>query len=218
MQRIIPIVEGDGDREAVPLLIRKILMAGEYWGWDVGRPKQARNLTLLQQKLDSFLGYALKEPDCGGILILLDLDDGCPAVMAQKLANQTQQLALPKPVTIALAHREYESWFLASAPALSGHYDLPPDLQVPAHVEQVRGAKEWLTRQMPKNTVYKETVHQAKLTTRLDLALASHHSRSFRRLVHAIEQLVTAADGGERGYVTPKGRGGSAKETTTEGE
>lgn len=190
--------------EAVPLLLRMILQHHQWFDWSVAPPKKARGLSALKRKLGSFIRYAEKERDCSGILILLDLDDGCPKHEARDLAEQARQLRSSSPIAVAFAHREYEAWFLASLATIAGSYGLPPDLVYNGDVEGRRGVKEWLTRQMPRGQSYKETIHQAKFTSRIDLDHARRRSRSFRRLCHAVEQLVQAADiHRARGYVTP---------------
>ena len=204
MPCIVPIVEGDGDVEAVPLLLRRILQHHQWFDWSVAHPKRARSLSTLKQKLESFIRYAEKERDCSGILILFDLDDGCPKDEADDLVQLARQLGSASPIAVAFAHREYEAWFLASLDTIAGSYGLPPGLVYDGDVERRRDVKGWLTRQMPPGQSYKETIHQAKFTNRIDLDHASCRSRSFRRLRHAVEQLVQAADiHHARGYVTP---------------
>ncbi len=203
MPKIVPITEGQGDVEAVPLLLRKILQHNKWWEWEVAHPKRAGSLSALKRKLDRFLGYAQREEDCGGILILLDLDECCPWDEARDLAQQIRQLNPSCPVAVVLAHREYEAWFLASLSTIAGHYGLPSGLTFPGDVEQERGVKEWLTAQMPPGKAYKETVHQVEFTTRIDLKLAHRNSRSFRRLCHAVGELVQLAGASHRGQVTP---------------
>ncbi|HBY98422.1 MAG: hypothetical protein M5U01_05525 [Ardenticatenaceae bacterium] len=109
MPRIIPIVESDGDMEAVPLLIRRTLHQNELWHREVGTPKKARNMAVFGQRAADFLRYARREKDCAAILVVLDLDDGCPAHVARQLADQVRGLHTDVPVAIVLAHREYES-------------------------------------------------------------------------------------------------------------
>lgn len=203
MPAIIPIVEGDGDVEAVPRLVERLLQDYQCWDWSVGHPKRAGSIVAFSQNLSRFLNYAQSEKDCGAILVLLDLDDGCPLIEARKLAEQIRSLHLLHPVGVVLARREYEAWFLASLPTVRGKYDLPPDLVYVGDVEERRGAKEWLTKQMPTGKAYKETIHQAKLTHRINLDLARQHSRSFRRLYHAIEELTRVENREQRGLVTP---------------
>jgi hypothetical protein len=203
MPVLVPIVEGPGDMAAVPLLVRRALQARERWDWTVGHAKKAGGVNTFRNKAEAFLRYAAQEPDCGGILVLLDLDDGCACDEARALAEQARSFLLPVPVTIVLACREYEAWFLASLPTLAGNDGLPADLTYPGPVENPRDVKGWLTAQMPRGRAYKETTHQEKFTARLDFGLAQERSRSFQRLCHAIDQLFEASGEQRRGVVTP---------------
>ncbi len=157
----------------------------------------------LRSRLRDFLRYAQLEPRIGATIVLLDLDDGCAYREAQSLAENIRKFNLPHPVAVVFACREYEAWFLASINTIAGRYDLPEGLTYEGNVEARRGAKEWLTEQMPAGKTYKETIHQVSMTAHIDLDLARQNSRSFRRLCHAIEELVQAADGGIQGLVTP---------------
>ncbi|MDX2139335.1 MAG: hypothetical protein SF123_14720 [Chloroflexota bacterium] len=60
--------------------------------------------------------------------------------------------------------------------------------------EQECSAKGWLSRQMPVGRTYKETQDQEKMTALIDLTATTKASRSFRRLCHAVEQLLIAVD------------------------
>ena len=111
MPRLVPIVEGYGDLEAVPLLLRRILLDRHWSHWSVAAPKRAGSLAALKKNLGQFIQYAQLEKDCGGILVLLDLDDGCPKKEAYTLAAQVHQLHPRYPVAVVLVHREYETWF-----------------------------------------------------------------------------------------------------------
>jgi Domain of unknown function (DUF4276) len=203
MPKIVPIVEGPGDIEAVPELLRRILYDIYHaYDWQIAHPLRANNLTALRQRVDSFMGYAHGIPDCGAILVLLDLDDGCPKDEALSLAHVIRNgYHYSHPVAVVLAHCEYEAWFLASLDTIAGNCDLPKELSYPQPVENRRGVKEWLTEQMPPGIAYSETHHQVRMTQFIDLALAQSHSRSFQRLCHAVSELIypITADG----LVTP---------------
>lgn len=80
---------------------------------------------------------------------------------------------------------------------------MPQNLVYEGDYEGKRDAKGWLKQQMPDGKGYNPTTHQKQFTSLIDLELAYENSRSFRRLYHAIEQLLQAADKGERGYVSP---------------
>ncbi|HHC24661.1 MAG TPA: DUF4276 family protein [Desulfobacterales bacterium] len=196
MPCIIPIVEGQGERDAVPLLLRRILHQHQLWHWSAARPIAAGNLNKLKKKLGQFVTYAQKKKDCGGILILLDLDDGCPAEEAADLAEQVRSLYLRSPVAIVFAHREYEAWFLASMEVIARNNAdrFPANLKYEGDVEGRRGVKEWLTHQMPPGQKYKPAVDQAGFTNLIDIDLARQRSRSFRRLYHAVQKLVQMSD------------------------
>jgi hypothetical protein len=162
---------------------------------------------------------AAQEREQGATLILLDLDDGCPKEEAQELAAIIRAAGSKLPVAIVFAHREFETWILAgmeelaprSSRSCSGdgepreHVEqrrrkLPggrrdPATQRPAQgsiaaLESIRDAKGRVSRLIGEEGPYKETVHQAKLTARIDLAAAEERSRSFRRLLGAVEFLI----------------------------
>jgi hypothetical protein len=203
MPCLVPIVEGDGDVQAVPVLLRRFVNHYQWWHWSIGRPIKTGSLAKLKQTLPSYLRLALKQQDCGAILILLDLDDGCPATEAHALAANVRIVNSLVPVAIVFAHREYETWFLASIETIVGHRDVPSVLTYPGPVEAPRGAKERLREYLPPGRGYKETTDQAKFTHLIDLNLARERSRSFRRLDAALRELIQFAEHEEIGQVSP---------------
>lgn len=190
---ILPIVEGHGEVEAVPLLIRRVLHEiCQRYEWEVEKPVRAGGLYSFQKRLNQYLQYAL-QGEYDAVLVLLDLEDGCPREVACHLAKQVHALSPRKPVAIVLAHREYEGWFLADVESLAGEFDLPKDLRYEGDPEGIRDAKGWLSSHMPSGKVYKETFHQAKMTSRLNLERVQQRSRSFRRLINAVWQLIESS-------------------------
>ena len=203
MPKIVPIVEGPGDIEAVPELIRRILYDIYHaYDWQIAHPLKTNNLTTFRQRVNDFMMYARGIPDCGAVLVLLDLDDGCPKDEALSLAQEIRNgYYFSHPVGVVLAHCEYEAWFLASLDTIAGNCDLPKDLSYSEPAENRRGVKEWLTEQMPPGIAYRETYHQVRMTQFIDLSLAQSRSRSFQRLCHAISQLIYTDT--TSGLVTP---------------
>lgn len=190
MTTLVCIVEGEGEVQSMRSLIHKIV------GWenyiDIPQPKNAhgRNNLVKDGGIEKFLKLARFEPVCDGVLVLIDADDGCAANIAKGLAARAARLGLPFPVAVVCAKCEYEAWFLASLEKIRGHYDIPGDAEFDGNVEEIEGAKGWLTRQMPKETIYKETYHQVRMTELLEPDLVRERSRSFRRLEHAIQELI----------------------------
>ena len=203
MPKIIPIIEGQGEIEAVPTLLYKILHDLQQWQWQIGKPFRANSLGRLKKYLTSLLRKASNRKDCGAILILLDLDDGCAVDTAKQLVDEVRKLKLAQPVAIVFAVREYEAWFLASLPTIIGHYSLPSDLIYEGDIESKRDVKGWFAQRMGPSKRYNPTTHQKLFTSLIDIELAYENSRSFRRLYHAIEQLLEAAEKRQRGYVSP---------------
>jgi Domain of unknown function (DUF4276) len=94
-------------------------------------------------------------------------------------------------VSVVLAKREFEAWFLASAQSLAGNFGFLADMEAPADPEGVRGAKGWLSRHRPRGHPYKETVDQAVLTSAFDIGRARKHSPSFDKFCREIEALLS---------------------------
>ena len=95
-----------------------------------------------------------------------------------------------RPVEIVCAHWSYESWFLASLETIKGQRGISEAAALSLDAEDIQNPKQWLTNQMPDGQAYKETLHQASLSSFIDIEITYHNSRSFRRLCHALELLL----------------------------
>jgi hypothetical protein len=201
------IVEGSGEKEAAPLLIRRFLH-DHYQLFDcvIGETYNARGrYNLLKQGgLESFLNLARGAPNCAGAIVLLDVERehrDCPPSLAYSLAQRTKKLNLRFPVVIVCAACEYESWFLLNLHTIAPKF-LTPNVKYEGDSERECGSKGWLTRNMPEGSAYNETAHQPRMTALIDIQHTLQQSRSFRRLGHALQQLLAAIDTGEN-IITP---------------
>jgi len=191
---IQPIVEGQGDEAAVPLLLRRLRDEAQAWGLEVGRPHRRRRTQLVKKdSLQSAVRVAALREDCAGILILFDADDDCPAELAPTLEQWAREAAGEIPCAVVMANREYEAWFLASIEALRGRAGIPPEAASHPNPEAPRDAKGELERRMAGGASYSATVDQAPLTAHLDLQIAYQRCRSFRKLVSAFGALAATA-------------------------
>ena len=199
MPTIVPVVGGDGDVAALPGLLARILLENN------NRPDvlvaqgksgvvKANGRPNLVNKLDKFLQHAQNKPDCDAILVLLDADNDCPVDLGQQLSQRSEQIGTKCPVRIVCARRSYESWFLASLDTVKGKSVIPDTAALSGDAEAVPNPKQWITALLPQGQAYKETTHQAAISSFIDLDLAHKNSRSFRRLCHALEQLLDAID------------------------
>ena len=126
----------------------------------------------------------------GGILVIIDSDDDCPAELGPQLLDRARKARSDLPIGVVLAKREFEGWFLASAESLRGKRGLPDDLTPPADPESVRGAKGWIARQMIGGGTYSETLDQPALTAVFDLDQAAGRSGSFDKCLREITGLI----------------------------
>lgn len=191
---IQPIVEGQGEEAAVPLLLRRLRDEAQAWGLEVGRPHRRRRTQLVKKdSLQSAVRVAALRENCAAILVLFDADDDCPKELAPTLEGWAREAAGGKPCAVVMANREYEAWFLASIEALRGKAAILPDAISYPNPEAPRDAKGALERFMARGASYSPTVDQAALTAHLDLASAYQRCRSFRKLVNAFGELAIAA-------------------------
>jgi hypothetical protein len=191
---IQPIVEGQGDEAAVPVLLRRLRDVAQAWGLEVGKPHRRRRTQLVKKDpLQTAVQVAARQPDCAGILIIFDADDDCPKELAPTLEQWALEAAGGRACAVVIANREYEAWFLASIEALRGKATILADAVSHRDPEAPRDAKGELERRMPAGSSYSPTVDQAPLTAHLDLGSAYRSCRSFRKLVGAFGLLATAA-------------------------
>lgn len=182
---IASIVEGDGEVSAMPVLLRRL--AAE---WD---PSTLVNpLPPIRVRRDKFLNKddefrsklllaAAKGGEDGWILIVLDADDDCPASLGAHIRQKAQQYVPHRRLSVVLANREFESWFIAAAQSLNGTrgFSVAPGEQVQAEIP--RNAKGWVRERMASGT-YSEILDQPAFTAKIDLQQAFNNSRSFRKL------------------------------------
>jgi hypothetical protein len=182
---IISIVEGHGEVEALPLLLRRLVLEIRPQHWiDAPYPiRVPRDKLLKEGQLERYFQFAAAPAVQGGVLILLDAEDpdsGCPAKLGPAIHARTSAVRDDIPTLVVIANNEYEAWFLAAAESLRGQRNLRSDIEPPKDPEAIRGAKEWLQDRMEEGNNYSETVDQPALTALFDLQSA-RQSPSFRR-------------------------------------
>jgi hypothetical protein len=126
----------------------------------------------------------------GGILVLIDADEDCPAKLGPDLLDRCVRARSDVQAAVVLAKREFEAWFLASAESFRGQYGLPGNLNAPDDPEGVQGAKGWISGRMPRGSPYSPTRHQAAFCHRLDTARARERSASFDKLYRDVARLI----------------------------
>lgn len=183
------IVEGHGEVHSLPILLRRIVLAmsSQIQPSILSPFRIPRGQLIKEEGLHRAVEFmAGKVGDEGRILILLDADDDLPCVLGPRLLALAKGFRSDRDISVVIATREYEAWFLAAAESLRGQRALPMDLSPPAHPEGIRDAKGWLDERMPGG--YSEALDQPALTAMFDLALA-RRSDSFDKLFREVGRL-----------------------------
>jgi Domain of unknown function (DUF4276) len=183
--KVASIVEGDGEVAALPVLLRRLAAwRSPQIQVEVLPPIRVRRDRFLNRDDEFRRHLHLAAAKCGGdgwILVLLDADDDCPAQSAVQIVARAQAVAPHRKVSVVLANREYEAWFIAAARSLVGHRGFSLDLGEAAEPESPRDAKGWVRARMAGGT-YGETTDQPAFSAVIELGLAYERSRSFRKL------------------------------------
>ena len=188
-----PIVEGQGDEAAVPVLLRRLAEKAAAWDLQIARPHRRRRTQLVRKDtLQAAVRTARLTQGCGAILVVFDADDDCPAELAPQLSKWAREAAGATPCALVMANREYEAWLLAGIRSLRGVAGIRSDAGQPLDPETPRDAKGKLEDHMGAGANYMPTADQARMTAAFDLASAFQLSRSFRKLVVAFGEMLTA--------------------------
>lgn len=173
------VVEGAGDRNAVPVVLRRHLLASGEYRDILGKPVPAhgRDKALAEGGLEGYVATAGLRPGCVGVLVVLDGEGDCVGELGPALHSRIADL-IGKPVRVALADRDFESWIFASAETL--------DLDLAFH-ENSNAQAEIKSALRPAK--YVKPTWQPRLAHRMDLTLAGQRSPSLARAIARFDEL-----------------------------
>ncbi len=213
MLKIVPIVEGRGEVEAIRPLIDRIWnvhLQGDAMQvlQPVRRPRHkilkrvgaTLSAAINKSELEKAVRYAADKlrHACGPddrslILLLLDADEDCPAEAAPRLIQAAAPFVSLGQFACVLPNPNYETWLVASADSLKGVIEFDPSDHRVRDPETHRVGKGWIQDRMQH---YSETVDQPRLTSRLDVALCRQRSPSFDKLVRELEKQIPRSEKG----------------------
>lgn len=190
---IASIVEGDGEVRALPKLLFRLAKQFSVLDLRVPPPMRVpRGRLVAAGGIERAVSAAAQRVvTAGGVLVLLDADDDCPAKLGPVLLTRAQSARPDVLVSVVLANPEFETWFLAAAASLAGSHGFPVGLSAPVDSERIRGAKEWLGKHRTGGRPYKPTVDQAPLVSAFDMEHARSGSPSFDKFCREARSLLS---------------------------
>lgn len=194
--RVASIVEGNGEVAALPVLLRRL----SEWKTPAAQVECVRPIRVHRDRFlsreDEFKRHALLAADkCGTdgwILILLDADDDCPITLGRRILKLAEVHVPHRKVSVVLANREYEAWFIAAAASLHDLRGFVFEVTSSIDPEVPRDAKGEVRKRMSSGT-YGETTDQPAFSALMDLQQAFDRSRSFRKLCSEWQRQTTNA-------------------------
>lgn len=207
--RLICIVEGDGERVAVPVLVNRMLKHLRRERTIVADPERilcTKNGDCITEPYDPkrqlgieyFVQRAAREKP-SGILVIVDAEDRCVKGMEAGragLGKLLHQRAVPFvgdiPLGVVVANRMFESWFLADFHSLRSRGLLPATARFPQWKtpESLGGCKGRIKEILGRS--YSETRDQPRFSEHLSLPLNPAMQRrapSFWKLFREIKKL-----------------------------
>jgi hypothetical protein len=223
MKRLVLLGEGHGELDALPVLVRRLLQekgteSSLYVDEKVIRtsPSQLVKWNKAEKKPDlsewtNRILLAARRRETGAVLAVYDGDlphfpagsstPFCAGKAAHLMAEAAVRAGAGNRFSLAVvfACAEYETWLVAGAESLAGRRlpdgrpGLPIGVGFPGGDPESHG-KRWLEEKFPG---YRPTRDQGILTELVDLkSVRARNLRSFKRLEHALEQLLEAVVSG----------------------
>ena len=195
--RVAPIVEGHGDVQAFPVLLRRMwaeLLGGEYI--EVLRPIREKREQLMkpeQSALCDMVQLAARNlldpsrgPMPGLILVLVDAEDDLACQLGPALLKRAHECRSDIDIACVVANRCYETWFAAAADSLQHELDLTNDTELPVDPENQNLRKSWVEKRILR-AKYSDRADQARLAAAMDLSQCRANSPSFDKLCRELE-------------------------------
>ena len=187
------IVEGHGETQAVPVLARRIMsLLAPGTRLEVLPPlRLPRGKMEKEPELKRAVELMARKVGPGQpVLILLDADHSLACELGPRLLAWAREARGDHPISVVVAVREFEAWFLAAASSLAGKRGWSTDATDLTDSDCIASPKAWLNDRMQRG--YTETLDQPAFADAFDLE-AARKSASFDKLLRDFKRLIVAA-------------------------
>jgi hypothetical protein len=174
------VVEGPGDKGALPILLRNYLHQKGVYADVLGKPVplKGKGSATTTNGVEGYV-LAAARPGCVGIIVLVDADKDASCQLGPELLERASGLQ-SAPVVIAVAEKDFEDWLHASIETL--------ELGVDTWDPTKRG-KSVIEAALSPDKYIKSTM-QARLTHRMDIELARSRNSSLDRMLRKLDGMV----------------------------
>lgn len=206
---IVPIVEGHGEVEAVPILLRQWFKFRRFWNFvtpDLAVRAHQGSLICAhdpdrEQGIECYVvRAAAKRPD--GILVILDADDICierrgrptHEQLGPELLRRARSAIAHVPLGVVVVNREFEAWYLAAYRRLKrrGHFHKDVRFEGGFDVERPRDCKGRVSEYIGRK--YSPTADQKILAQEIGFGpYMARYSPSFGKLLRDLERIAHEA-------------------------
>jgi hypothetical protein len=208
---IVPIVEGHGEVDAVPILLNRWFAHRNFKNFGTPRsavraPKSSIIAPLNEEReigIELYIRRAIMQiPKPDGILVLIDSDDECIArkhlpgdqQIGPELLRRAVTEASHIPIGVVLANREFEAWYLAAHRRLKARGQFVVGERFPSgfDFENPRDCKGRVEKCLGRR--YSETADQKELVKHLGFgSYMGKYCRSFNKLLRDLERIALTA-------------------------
>lgn len=188
--QIASVVEGHGEVQGLPVLIRRISQEIHGEPFVVAHTPHRIPKSKMRKSPELTRVVRLQSGrvrDTGGVVVLTDADDDDAEDLRMELQATSDSAAFSLTVVV-IAVKEYEAWFLAGIESLREHKSIRDDADYCGDPEQPRNAKLALEERMTES--YDSIRHQPAFNARLDIAAAATRSPSLTRFVNALGTII----------------------------
>ena len=195
MRQIVPIVEGHGEVNALPILVGRLLkLLGVADDVEVLDPIRGdgKNDLVKAGGLERYARLALNKAPDASVLVLIDADSDCAASLGPTLQTRLDSVPGIASGRAVVAVQEYENWVIGDATALAQDSSFSEDIATPSDPEGVTDAKGWLRQHRGRGRAYSPTLHQALVSKLIDLGIVRQRCPSFDKFWREVERLATS--------------------------
>jgi hypothetical protein len=186
LAHIALVVEGPGDKGALPIVVRHHLHSQGRYDVRAGLPVtgNGRDKITREGELERFVKLAYSEPGAFGVLVLCDSDRDPACHLGPALTDRLRSSVSHIPSRVCLAVKCFENWIVASAESIDS-------VEVPAQVADFESFPAMpMVKRWRRPGSYVKPVYQPKYAAALDHELVQTRCPSFARLLRCVDELL----------------------------